>query len=181
MSKSDFSIFPERRCCLAGLVAMLIAAAPAEAAGFWRYAHTEIKPTQAELDANYHRAGSKTDFQDRCGVPGALRRARDGEPLLQDHQCRRKDLHFEGAVHLQDLERHLGARAWDRSRFHGHRADQQQFPWRLRLWKVAAGNADYTVDTSATVGKDGSGEDDARSRRRSWIVVLDLWLGLSRQ
>ena len=162
MSRATFLSFRRGAAAVLGLVAMLIAAAPAEAAGYWRYSRTEIKPTQAELDANYHHAGSKTDA--KIDAAFQVLYAGLGTVNLYFRTTDADDKTFTSRVLFtfrtsSDISVLVPGTDLD---FTGTVQISSNFPGAYAYGRVAGGNADYTVDTSAKVGKDGSGEGTMR-------------------
>ena len=147
---------------LLGLSTILIAAVPAEAAGYWRYARTEIKPTQAELDAISHQAGSRVE--EKIDAAFQVLYAGLGTVNLYFKTTNVDDKTFISRVLFtfgtsNDISVLVPGTDLD---FTGTVQIASNFPGAYAYGKVAGGNADYTVDTTATVGKDGSGKGTMR-------------------
>ena len=158
MTKATFFSFRRGAAAVVGLVAMLIAAAPAEAAGFWRYSHTEIKPTQADLDANLHYAGSKTDA--KIDAAFQVLDAGLGTVNLYFKTTDADDKTFISKVLFtfgtsNDITNLVPG---TNLAFKGTVQITSNFPGASASGKIAAGNGDYFVNTAASVGQNGSGE-----------------------
>lgn len=141
---------------VAMLVALTVSGYPAvAAAGYWRYARTEILPAQSALDDTRRASGGKVEPR----VSGGFEPA--GKGMLALHF---KTENAERKTFLTEVTFVFGASPnmttltpGETLTFETGLAIESNFPGAYATAKMALNNGDYFIDTAAAVSDDGSG------------------------